>query len=265
MLSFVYVVKLPPGQREGTGVLEEEDATVLDDDEEVIASDVEVWLELDDIAVLLVDVGANELEKVVDIDWAVEKLSVVDLLLDVALDEIVVYTLGTADVGEAVLEVLLVATDVTLLTPVLVVVVVREIRLLELLNIVDVVVSMIIAPLLVRESEVVGREAGLRLRDDLMELVIDWLGVGEKPELDIAIGELTEYNGGTWEKTDVVNAVGGELLVDCMRLEETEVNPALVDGSPVADFDVEAKPVGTELVAEVDLNELVEVVLSPEG
>jgi hypothetical protein len=123
--------------------------------------------------VLLVDVGANELEKVVDIDWAVEKLSVVDLLLDVALDEIVVYTLGTADVGEAVLEVLLVATDVTLLTPVLVVVVVREIRLLELLNIVDVVVSMIIAPLLVRESEVVGREAGLRLRDDLMELVID--------------------------------------------------------------------------------------------
>jgi hypothetical protein len=42
MLSFVYVVKLPPGQREGTGELVEEDATVLEDDEKVTASDVEV-------------------------------------------------------------------------------------------------------------------------------------------------------------------------------------------------------------------------------
>lgn len=62
-----------------------------------------------------------------------------------------------------------------------------------------------------------------------------------------------------------MNAVGGEVLVDSMRLEETEVNPALVDGSPVADVDVETQLVGTELVARVDLNELVEVVLSPEG
>jgi hypothetical protein len=31
----------------------------------------------------------------------------------------------------------------------------------------------IVVPLLVREIEVVGREAGLRLRDALMELVID--------------------------------------------------------------------------------------------
>jgi hypothetical protein len=259
MLSFVYVVKLPPGQREGTGELVEEDATVLEDDEKVTASDVEVWLELDDIAVLVVDVGANELERVVDISWVVEKLSVVDPLLDLSLDVIVVYTLGTADVDEAVLEVLLIATDVTLLTPVLVVVVIWENRLLEVLNVV------IVVPLLVREIEVVGREAGLRLRDDLMELVIDWLGLDETTELDIAIDELTEYTGGTWEETDVVNAVGGELLVDSIRLEETEVNPALVDGSPVVDVDVETKLVGTELVARVDLNELVEVVLLPEG
>jgi hypothetical protein len=74
--------------------------------------------------VLVVDVGANELERVVDISWVVEKLSVVDPLLDLSLDVIVVYTLGTADVDEAVLEVLLIATDVTLLTPVLVVVVI---------------------------------------------------------------------------------------------------------------------------------------------
>jgi hypothetical protein len=255
----VYVVKLPPGQREGTGELVEEDATVLEDDEKVTASDVEVWLELDDIAVLVVDVGANELERVVDISWVVEKLSVVDPLLDLSLDVIVVYTLGTADVDEAVLEVLLIATDVTLLTPVLVVVVIWENRLLEVLNVV------IVVPLLVREIEVVGREAGLRLRDDLMELVIDWLGLDETTELDIAIDELTEYTGGTWEETDVVNAVGGELLVDSIRLEETEVNPALVDGSPVVDVDVETKLVGTELVARVDLNELVEVVLLPEG
>jgi hypothetical protein len=259
MLSFVYVVKLPPGQREGTGELVEEDATVLEDDEKVTASDVEVWLELDDIAVLVVDVGANELERVVDISWVVEKLSVVDPLLDLSLDVIVVYTLGTADVDEAVLEVLLIATDVTLLTPVLVVVVIWENRLLEVLNVV------IVVPLLVLEIEVVGREAGLRLRDDLMELVIDWLGLDETTELDIAIDELTEYTGGTWEETDVVNAVGGELLVDSIRLEETEVNPALVDGSPVVDVDVETKLVGTELVARVDLNELVEVVLLPEG
>jgi hypothetical protein len=259
MLSFVYVVKLPPGQREGTGELVEEDATVLEDDEKVTASDVEVWLELDDIAVLVVDVGANELERVVDISWVVEKLSVVDPLLDLSLDVIVVYTLGTADVDEAVLEVLLIATDVTLLTPVLVVVVIWENRLLEVLNVV------IVVPLLVREIEVVGREAGLRLRDALMELVIDWLGLDETTELDIAIDELTEYTGGTWEETDVVNAVGGELLVDSIRLEETEVNPALVDGSPVVDVDVETKLVGTELVARVDLNELVEVVLLPEG
>jgi hypothetical protein len=259
MLSFVYVVKLPPGQREGTGELVEEDATVLEDDEKVTASDVEVWLELDDIAVLVVDVGANELERVVDISWVVEKLSVVDPLLDLSLDVIVVYTLGTADVDEAVLEVLLIATDVTLLTPVLVVVVIWENRLLEVLNVV------IVVPLLVREIEVVGREAGLRLRDALMELVIDWLGLDETTELDIAIDELTEYTGGPWEETDVVNAVGGELLVDSIRLEETEVNPALVDGSPVVDVDVETKLVGTELVARVDLNELVEVVLLPEG
>jgi hypothetical protein len=259
MLSFVYVVKLPPGQREGTGELVEEDATVLEDDEEVTASDVEVWLELDDIAVLVVNVGANELERVVDISWVVEKLSVVDPLLDLSLDVIVVYTLGTADVDEAVLEVLLIATDVTLLTPVLVVVMIWENRLLEVLNVV------IVVPLLVREIEVVGREAGLRLRDDLMELVIDWLGLDETTELDIAIDELTEYTGGTWEETDVVNDVGGELLVDSIRLEETEVNPALVDGIPVVDVDVETKLVGTELVARVDLNELVEVVLLPEG
>jgi hypothetical protein len=259
MLSFVYVVKLPPGQREGTGELVEEDATMLEDDEEVIISDVEVWLELDAIAVLVVDVRANELERVVDISCVVEKLGVVDPLLDLSLDVIVVYTLGTADVDEAVLEVLLIATDVTLLTPVFVVVVIWENRLLEVLNVV------IVVPLLVRESEVVGREVGLRLRDDLMELVIDWLGLDETPELDIAIDEMTEYNGGTWEETDVVNAVGCELLVDSMRLEETEVDPALVDGSPVADIDVETKLVGTELVARVDLTELVEVVLSPEG
>lgn len=111
---------------------------------------------------LVVDVGANELERVVDISCVVEKLSVVD-----SLDVVVVYTLGTADMDGAVLEVLLIATDVTLLTPVLVVVVIRENRLLEVLNVV------IVVSLLVRESEVVGREVGLRLRDDLMELVID--------------------------------------------------------------------------------------------
>jgi hypothetical protein len=72
-----------------------------------------------------------------------------------------------------VLEVLLIAADVTLLTPVLVVVVVREIGLLELLNVVDAVVCTIGAPLLVRESKVVARETGLRLRDDLVGLVID--------------------------------------------------------------------------------------------
>ena len=37
-----YVVRLPPGQREGTGELEAVDSTVLEDDEEVIGSDVEV-------------------------------------------------------------------------------------------------------------------------------------------------------------------------------------------------------------------------------
>jgi hypothetical protein len=72
-----------------------------------------------------------------------------------------------------VLEVLLIAADITPLTPVLVVVVAREIGLPELLNVVDVVVCTIGAPLLVRESEVVARETGLRLRDDLVELVID--------------------------------------------------------------------------------------------
>jgi hypothetical protein len=105
----VYVVKLPPGQREGTGELEAEDATVLEDDEEVICSDVDVWLELDVIAVLVVDVSADELERVADTGWVVEKLSVVDSPLDVLLVEIVltevvapllVYILGTAGVDE---------------------------------------------------------------------------------------------------------------------------------------------------------------------
>jgi hypothetical protein len=126
-----------------------------------------------------VDIAADELEGVADTDWVVEKLSVVDWLLDVLLVVIVLidvaaplleYTPGISDMDETMLEVLLVAADVTLVTPVLVIVMVREIRLLELLNRVDVLVG---APLLVRESEVVGRETGLRLRDDPKELVVD--------------------------------------------------------------------------------------------
>jgi hypothetical protein len=184
-----------------------------------------------------------------------------------------------------VLEVLLIAADVTLLTPVLVVVVVREIGLLELLNVVDVVVCTIGAPLLVRESEVFARETGLRLRDDLVELVIDWLGVYETIELEIrideltdtmddggdtGIGELIEHIGGTGDETDVVNGVGCELLVDSIRLEETEINPALADSRPVEDDDVEPKFADIELwletlVGGVDTDGLIEIVLTPGG
>jgi hypothetical protein len=41
-LSSVYVVRLLPGQREGTEELEADDATVLEDDEEVSGPDVDV-------------------------------------------------------------------------------------------------------------------------------------------------------------------------------------------------------------------------------
>jgi hypothetical protein len=89
-------------------------------------------------------------------------------------------------------------------------------------------------------------------------------------EGDIEIDELMEYIGATGEETDVVNAVGGELLVDTIRLEEREVNPALVDSFPVADVDVEPKSVDRELgldtlVGIVDIDALVDVVLSPGG
>jgi hypothetical protein len=289
----VYVVRLLPGQREGTEELEADDATVLEDDEEVSGPDVDVWLELDVVSVLDldVDIAADELEGVADTDWVVEKLSVVDWLLDVLLVVIVLidvaaplleYTPGISDMDETMLEVLLVAADVTLVTPVLVIVMVREIRLLELLNRVDVLVG---APLLVRESEVVGRETGLRLRDDPKELVVDWLEVCGMLELeiridelidtmddegDIGIDELIEYIEGTGEETDVVNAVGGELLVDSIRLEEMEVNPRLVDSRPVADVDVEPKFVDRELRLDtlvwiVDIDALVDVALSPGG
>jgi hypothetical protein len=289
----VYVVRLLPGQREGTEELEADDATVLEDDEEVSGPDVDVWLELDVVSVLDldVDIAADELEGVADTDWVVEKLSVVDWLLDVLLVVIVLidvaaplleYTPGISDMDETMLEVLLVAADVTLVTPVLVIVMVREIRLLELLNRVDVLVG---APLLVRESEVVGRETGLRLRDDPKELVVDWLEVCGMLELeiridelidtmddegDIGIDELIEYIEGTGEETDVVNAVGGELLVDSIRLEEMEVNPRLVDSRPVADDDVEPKFVDRELRLDtlvwiVDIDALVDVALSPGG
>jgi hypothetical protein len=131
--------------------------------------------------VLVVEVLADKLESVADIDWVVEKLSVVDPPFDVLLVVIVLidvatplleHTPGISDMDETILEVLLVSADVTLVTPVLVIVMVREIMLLELLNCVD---GLLDAPLLVREGEVVGREAGLRLRDDPKGWsLIDW-------------------------------------------------------------------------------------------
>jgi hypothetical protein len=103
-----------------------------------------------------------------------------------------------------------------------------------------------------------------------LEIRIDELIDTMDDEGDIGIDELIEYIEGTGEETDVVNAVGGELLVDSIRLEEMEVNPRLVDSRPVADVDVEPKFVDRELRLDtlvwiVDIDALVDVALSPGG
>jgi hypothetical protein len=103
-----------------------------------------------------------------------------------------------------------------------------------------------------------------------LEIRIDELIDTMDDEGDIGIDELIEYIEGTGEETDVVNAVGGELLVDSIRLEEMEVNPRLVDSRPVADDDVEPKFVDRELRLDtlvwiVDIDALVDVALSPGG